>query len=175
MECRISSLLHLYLMISRKYILLIKNILLAKCMFELPNIVVNSMFTFLAVHDKMWWKKWKLLPDFCPRAIYPLYMYSEHSLLQSCCLGHLAPLCSNQKRANSPHWTQAPRFLRNGDLLCPAKTLFSEMRILFCLFRLLLTYSLPQSWSQLNENRLVCRISWFTRSGLLQNLYRKLQ
>ena len=50
MECRISSLLYLYLMISQKYILLIKNILLAKtwskCMFELPNIVVNSMFTF---------------------------------------------------------------------------------------------------------------------------------
>ena len=49
MECRISSLLHLYLMISGKYILLIKNILLAKtwskCMFELPNIDFNSMFT----------------------------------------------------------------------------------------------------------------------------------
>ena len=70
MECRISSLLHLYLMISGKYILLIKNILVAKtwskCMFELPNIDFNSMFTFLAVHDKMWRKKWKLLPDFCP-------------------------------------------------------------------------------------------------------------
>ena len=49
MECRISSLLHLNLIISQKSMKLIKNILLAKtwskCMFELPNIIFNPVFT----------------------------------------------------------------------------------------------------------------------------------
>ena len=49
MECRISSLLHLNLMISQKYIQLVKNILLgktwSKCVVELSNIPFSQMFT----------------------------------------------------------------------------------------------------------------------------------
>ena len=49
MECRISSFLHLNLMISQKYILLVKNILLgktwSKCVVELSNIASSQMFT----------------------------------------------------------------------------------------------------------------------------------
>ena len=70
MECRISSLLHLLLMISHKYIQLIKNILLAKtwsrCIFELPNIVFNPMFTCFGCARQNVALVMEWFPDFCP-------------------------------------------------------------------------------------------------------------
>ena len=73
MECRISSLLHLYLMISGKYILLIKNILVAKtwskCMFELPNIVFNLMFTCFGCARQNVALVMERFRDFCPRVL----------------------------------------------------------------------------------------------------------
>ena len=103
MECRISSLLHLYLMISRKYILLIKNILLAKClsvqvskcMFELPNIVVNSMFTFFGCAWQNVVEKMEIIARLLPKSIIYVQWAQSSSKLLSWSFG--SPLFQSEK------------------------------------------------------------------------------
>ena len=70
MECRISSFLHLNLMISQKYIQLYRNIQLgktwSKCMFELPNIVFNPTFTCFGCRRQSLTEKMEIIAKFLP-------------------------------------------------------------------------------------------------------------
>ena len=75
MECRISSLLHLKLMIYHKYIQLIKNILLEKtwsmCIFELPNIIFNPMISCFGCARQNVADKMEIIARFLPHCHHP--------------------------------------------------------------------------------------------------------
>ena len=88
MECRISSFLHLNLMISQKYIQLYRNIQLgktwSKCMFELPNIVFNPTFTCFGCRRQSLNEKMEIIAKFLPHRHWEVIFYKCNQCNYKC-------------------------------------------------------------------------------------------